>query len=117
MLAFEFGNLCFTPSASEQEIVIVIAPRAEYSSLQAFIAAALAFLEWPESYKDSPNIPASDTDLDFIKTKIKEMDQRVHIVFQPVTKAVHIMAPQWNQVALGLETEQEYIFYSWITTV
>lgn len=117
MLAFEFGNLCFTPSASEQEIVIVIAPRAEYASLHEFITAALAFLEWPETYRECSDIPASDTDIDFIKNKIKEMDQRVHIAFQPITKAVHIMTPQWNQTTLGLETEQEYIFYSWVTTV
>ena len=110
MLAFEFGNLCFTPSASEQEIVMVIAPRAEYSSLQEFITAAFAFLEWSETDKEYSGIPASDTDLDFIKKKIKEMDQRVHIAFQPITNAVHIMTPQWNQATLGLETEQEYIF-------
>ena len=114
MLAFEFGNLCFTPSASEQEIVMVIAPRAEYSSLQEFITAAFAFLEWSETDKEYSGIPASDTDLDFIKKKIKEMAQRVHIAFQPITNAVHIMTPQWNQATLGLETEQEYIF--WLLT-
>lgn len=54
MLAVEFGSLCFTPSASEQEIDMVIAPGAEYPSLQKFIAAALSFLERSESYKARP---------------------------------------------------------------
>lgn len=46
---------------------MVIAPRAEYSSLQEFITAAFAFLEWSETDKEYSGIPASDTDLDFIK--------------------------------------------------
>lgn len=89
---------------------MVIAPRAEYSSLQEFITAALAFLEWPETYKEYSGIPASDTDLDFIKKKIKEMDQRVHIAFQPITSAMHIMTPQWNQATLGLELNRSIYF-------
>ena len=45
------------------------------------------------------------------------MNLRVKIVFQPVKKAVNLLPPKWNQVTMCLETEHDYIFYSWVTTV
>ena len=53
----------------------------------------------------------------FITEKINEMNLRVKIVFQPVKKAVNLLPPKWNQVTMCLETEHDYIFYSWVTTV
>ena len=124
MIAFEFGNLCFNSPASEQSIIMVIASLSEFSSLDKFITAALAFLEtdeelcgnWTELYKDRVNLPASDKDIAFIAEQIDEMNLRVRILFQPVKKAVNILPPKWNQVTMCLETEHDYMFYSWVTT-
>ncbi len=59
MIAFDFGNLCFNASHLEDSILIVVAPKNEFSSLDDFITAALKFLEsdeelydnWTEIYK------------------------------------------------------------------
>ncbi len=40
MIAFDFGNKCFNISASEQDILLVVASQKEYSSLDDFITAA-----------------------------------------------------------------------------
>lgn len=125
MIAFEFGNLCFNSPASEQSIIMVITSPPEFSSLDKFIKAALTFLEtdgefydqWTELYKERVNLPASNEDITFITEKINEMNLRVKILFQPVKKAVNLLLPKWNQVAMCLETEHNYIFYSWVTTV
>ena len=124
VIAFEFGNLCFNSPASEQRIIMVIASLSEFSSLDKFITAALTFLEtdedlcdsWTELYKERVNLPASDEDIAFITERTNAMDLRVKIRFQPVKKAVNILPPKWNQVTMCLETEHDYIFYSWVTT-
>lgn len=124
MIAFEFGNLCFNSPASEQRIIMVIASLSEFSSLDKFITAALTFLEtdedlcdsWTELYKERVNLPASDEDIAFITERTHAMNLRVKIRFQPVKKAVNILPPKWNQVTMCLETEHDYIFYSWVTT-
>lgn len=123
-MVFEFGNLCFNSPASEQSIIIVTASLSDFSSLDEFITAALTFLEtdedlcdnWTELYKDRVNLPASDEDIVFITERTNAMDLRVKIRFQPVKKAVNILPPKWNQVTMCLETEHDYIFYSWVTT-
>ena len=124
VIAFEFGNLCFNSPASEQSIIMAIASLSEFSSLDKFITAALTFLEtdedlcdsWTELYKERVNLPASDEDIAFITERTNAMDLRVKIRFQPVKKAVNILPPKWNQVTMCLETEHDYIFYSWVTT-
>ena len=71
MIAFDFGNKCFNISASEQDILLVVASQKEFSSLDDFITAALKFLEsderfydnWTEMYENSTNSPASDDDI------------------------------------------------------
>ncbi|MDB7953730.1 hypothetical protein [Flavonifractor plautii] len=125
VIAFEFGNLCFNSPASEQSIIMVIASPSEFSSLDKFIRAALTFLETDGElygkrtvlYKERVNLPASNEDITFITEKTNEMNLRVKIVFQPVKKAVNLLPPKWNQVTMCLETEHDYIFYSWVTTV
>lgn len=124
VIAFWFGNDCFTVPTSEQSIIMVVASQAEFSCLDEFITAALTFLEsdsefcdnWTEQYKNRVHLPASTEDVAFVIERIKDM-QSVEILFQSIKKAVNIKPPTWNQVTLCLETEHDYIFYSWATTV
>lgn len=44
MIAIDFGNLCFNVGVSEQNILIVVAPQNEFSSLDDFIAATYPLL-------------------------------------------------------------------------
>lgn len=53
MIAIDFGNYCFSTPESEQSILIVIAPKREYSSLDDFITNALIFLETNDQFCDN----------------------------------------------------------------
>ena len=117
VIAFEFGNLCFNSPASEQSIIMVIASPSEFSSLDKFKTDGELYGKRTVLYKERVNLPASNEDITFITEKINEMNLRVKIVFQPVKKAVNLLPPKWNQVTMCLETEHDYIFYSWVTTV
>lgn len=124
MIAIDFGHLCFNSSVSEQSILIVVASKCDFPTLDDFIAEALNFLEsnkefcdnWNEMYKDRIYLPASDDDIARMKSTLSEMDQRITILYEPITKAVYVVPPKWNDISLGLETEKEYIFYLWGTS-
>ena len=125
MIAIDFGNLCFNNGSSEQNILAVLAPKNIFVSLDEFITAAIAFLDsderfygnWTDIYKDRTNLPASDDDIMWMKSRLEEMNQRVDVLYEPVIKAVNVIPPKWNDITLGLETKSEYIFYSWATSV
>ena len=125
MIAISFGNLCFNTGASEQNILIVVAPKNIFSSLNDFITAALIFLEsderfcgnWTEMYKNRTNLPASDDNVAWMKSRLENMNQRIDILHEPVIKAVNIIPPKWNDISLGLETKSEYILCLWGTSV
>ncbi len=125
MIAIDFGNLCFNNGSSEQNILAVIAPKNIFVSLDEFITAAIAFLDsderfygnWTDIYKDRTNLPASDDDIMWMKSRLEEMNQRVDVLYEPVITAVNVIPPKWNDITLGLETKSEYIFYSWATSV
>ena len=125
MISIDFGSLCFNVSASEQSILIVVAPKNEFLSLDDFITAALKFLEsdgefcdnWIEMYKKRTNLPASADDIEWMQSKLDEMNKRVKILYEPVIKAVNVIPPKWNDITLGLETKSEYILYLWGTSV
>ena len=124
MIAIDFGNLCFNVGASEQNILVVAAPKHTFSSLDDFITAAFKFLEsderfydnWTELYKNRTNLPASDDDLAWMKSRLEEMNQRINILWEPATQAVNVIPPKWNDITLGLETINEYILYLWSTS-
>lgn len=125
MFAIDFGNLCFNVgSDSEQSILIVVAPKNEFLSLDDFVTAALKFLEsdedlcdnWTEMYKNRTNSPASADDMAWMRSRLDEMNQRVTILYEPVIKAVNVIPPKWNDITLGLETKNEYILYMWGTS-
>ena len=124
MLAIDFGNLCFNVGVSEQNILIVVAPKNEFLSLDDFITAALEFLEsdgdfygnWTEIYKNRTNLPTSADDVAWMKSRLDEMNKCVKILYEPVIKAVNVIPPKWNNIALGLETKNEYILYLWGTS-
>ncbi|WP_300714884.1 hypothetical protein [uncultured Acetatifactor sp.] len=125
MIAFDFGNKCFNISASEQDILLVVASQKEFSSLDDFITAALKFLEsderfydnWTEMYENRINSPAPADDVSWMESRFNEMNERVHILYEPIVNAVHVIPPAWNNITLGLETENEYILYLWGTSV
>ncbi len=125
MIAIDFGNLCFNNGSSEQNILAVLAPKNIFVSLDEFITAAIAFLDsderfygnWTNIYKDRTNLPASDDDIMWMKSRLEEMNQRVDVLYEPVIRAVNVIPPKWNDITLGLETKSEYIFYSWATSV
>lgn len=125
MIAISFGNLCFNTGASEQNILIVVAPKNIFSSLNDFITAALIFLEsderfcsnWTEMYKNRANLPASDDNVAWMKSRLENMNQRIDILHEPVIKAVNVIPPKWNDISLGLETKSEYILCLWGTSV
>lgn len=108
MIAADFGNLCFNVGASEQDILVVVASKNIFSSLDDFITAALIFLEsderfydnWTERYKNRTNLPASDDDIVWMKSRLKEMNQRVNILCEPTIKAVNVIPPKWNDITL-----------------
>lgn len=124
MIAIDFGNLCFNVDVSEQNILIVVAPKNEFVSLDDFITEALKFLEsdenfydyWTEIYKNRINLPASADDIAWMKSKLDEMNKNVNILYDPVVKAVNVIQPKWNDITLGLETKSEYILYLWGTS-
>lgn len=125
MIAIDFGNLCFNVEVSRQSILIVVAPKNEFLSLDDFITASLKFLEsdedlcdnWTEMYKNRTNLPASDEDMAWMRSRLDEMNRRVTILYEPVIKAVNVVPPKWNDITLGLETKNEYILYMWGTSV
>ena len=124
MIAIDFGNLCFNVEASEQNILVVIDCKNVFSSLDEFITAAFNFLEsderfcgnWTEIYKNCTNLPASDDDIAYMKSRLEEMNQSVNILYGPIIKAVNVIPPKWNDISLGLETIDEYILYLWGTS-
>lgn len=125
VIVYEFGNSCFLVPTSEQSIIMVVESKAEFSSMDEFITAALTFLEsdsefcdnWTEQYKTRINLPASAEDVAYVIEKIKGVNQDVEMLFQSIKAAVNITLPRWNQITLCLETEHDYIFYSWVTSV
>ena len=125
MIAFDFGNLCFNSGASEQNILVVISGKNMFLSMNDFITEAVNFLEsdgrfcsnWTEIYKNCTNLPASADDIAWMKSRLEEMNQRVNILYEPIIKAVNVVPSKWNDITLGLETKDEYIFYLWGTSV
>lgn len=124
MIAMDFGNLCFNNSHSEQTILMVVASKYEFSSLDDFLTAAFAFLEsdeelcdnWTQMYKERTNLPASADDIMRMKSRLDAMNERVYILYEPIVKAVNVIPPKWNDETLGLETKNEYILYLWGTS-
>ena len=125
MIAIEFGNFYFNSATSEQNILAVIAPKNKFASLDDFITAALKFMESDEKfydnrtelYKNRTNLPASNDDIAWMKSRLEEMNRRINILYEPVINAVNVIPPKWNDITLGLETKDEYIFYLWGTSV
>ena len=97
----------------KQNILAVIAPKNIFVSLDEFITAAIAFLDsderfygnWTDIYKDRTNLPASDDDIMWMKSRLEEMNQRVDVLYEPVIKAVNVIPPKWNDITLGLEIQ------------
>lgn len=52
MIAIDFGHFCFNNPSSEQNILIVLAPKSEYSSLDEFVTQALIYLESDGEFYD-----------------------------------------------------------------
>lgn len=124
MFAFSFGHGSFNYPVSEQFIILVIAPKAEYASPDNFLEKTFAFLNtdaefrdnWDEIYQAHICTPASDSDIAEIRERFEAMNEKISVLHAPFLSAVHITPPQWNEVIMRLETASEYIFYLWGTT-
>ena len=124
MIAIDFGHFCFNNPSSEQNILIVLAPKSEYSSLDEFVTQALIYLEsdgefydkWTEMYQNRTYSPVNDEEKIWLKSRLDEMNQRINILYESIVNVVHIIPPKWNDMTLGIETESEYIFYLWSTS-
>lgn len=122
MILIDLGQDCFN-NLSEESLFLIIAPKSLYSSMDEFVTKAVAFLEqdddcgdnWSEIYKNRSYSEVSEEDKNQMRSRLDEIGRRVHIVFQSIISAVHIVPPKWNDITIGVETEVEYIFYSWGT--
>lgn len=123
MIAISFGQACFN-THGEQQILLVTAPRKEYPSMDEFVSAALDYLEsdgdfadeWPGRYGNRTYSEARADEVEWMMSRLAEMSDRVSILHGPVARAVHVVPPEWNDITLGLETPQEYIFCQWSTS-
>ena len=50
---------------------------------------------WTEMYENSTNSPASDDDISRAESRLNEMNERVHILYEPVIHAVHVILPKY----------------------
>ena len=124
MFAIDFGQFCFNEPASEQSITLVIAPKKEYESMDDFVTAALDYLEsdgefddkWNEYYKERTYSEVKEDELKWMLSRFDALNQKVSVLHGQFVKVLHIVPPQWNDITLGIETEQEYIFYVWGTS-
>ena len=124
MVAIHFGHLCFDHPSGEQSILIVLAPKKDYSSMDDFVVYALNYLEsnpefcdaWNEMYKNHIYSPIDEQEKKWMKSRLEEMNQSISIAYEPVISAVYIIAPIWNDITMGIETKSEYIFYQWGTS-
>jgi hypothetical protein len=124
MVAIHFGNFCFNNPSGEQSIIIVLASKKDYSSMDNFVTHALNYLEsnpefcdaWNEMYKNRVYSPIDEQEKKWMKSRLDEMNQRISIAYEPIINAVYIIFPEGNDITIGIETESEYIFYQWGTS-
>ena len=124
MIAFSFCNGCFNTPNSEEMIYLVTAPKALYASRDDFVSRALEFLDsddelrcfWTEEFRDRVYTPVSDKDLEWLKSRLEKMNQKITIVYEPVLSAAHLKPPTWDDMTVALETAAEYLFVSWGTS-
>ena len=113
MIAFHFGHLCFNKPSGEQSIVMVLAPKKDYPSIDNFVTKALNYLEshkdfcdnWSEMYKNRVYSPINEEEKKWMKSRLEEMNQRISIAYDSIISAVYIIPPEWNDITIGLETE------------
>ena len=121
MIVLDFGNCCFNGSR-EEYIMIVVAPKADFASKDAFLDGAIRFLnadensdffdDYEELYQERSYEPVNiDIDADF-----KNMNQRVGFLHEPVLQAFSVGKDEWNDWSAILETKSEYILYRWATS-
>ncbi len=90
MIAIDFGHFCFNNPSSEQNILIVLAPKSEYSSLDEFVTQALIYLEsdgefydkWTEMYRERTYSAVTDEEKRWMKTRFDEMNQQINILYE-----------------------------------
>ena len=124
MFAMSFGQNSFNLPSTEQGIIMVVAPKKEYTSMEEFVLKAFDFMntdgefcdDWVDYYSERTYTPASDSDIKYMGDCINSMNQKISILHEPIIKAVHVVPPKWNDISLGIETESEYILYIWTTS-
>ena len=87
MIAIHFGHLCFNKPSGEQSILIVVASKKDYPSMDSFVTNALKYLEshknfcdnWTEMYKNRVYSPIDEEEKKWMKSRLEEMNQRISI--------------------------------------
>ena len=113
-------DLYFGIPSREEGNVLVITPKSEYSSMEKFAAAALAFLDakykyeyWAEFYQGHPLIPVDAFETRWELSGLDREKQPVHVILEPVLRAFQFGPHSWDDITWCLETEEDYIFYNW----
>ena len=120
MIALDFGNCAFNGNL-ENYIMLVIAPKREFDSMDAFVDRAIVFLnsdsqsdfcdDYATVYSERIYKPCEcGIDADF-----RQMSKRVGFQHEPILHSYLLIEPKWNDMTYILETETEYILYNWGT--
>ena len=81
MIAIHFGQLCFNKPSGEQSILIVVASKKDYPSMDNFVTNALKYLEshknfcdnWTEMYKNRVYSPIDEEEKKWMKSRLEEI--------------------------------------------
>lgn len=127
---FEFGNLCFNVSCSEQSIILMVSAKSEHKDLQEFIDCAVEryyeknyyyeesynWITLPELKTQIINIPASEKDKQYIFEMLEGMNKKIQIEFEEIENMVAVFKNKWNDYTYAFETKYCRYYFNWITT-
>ena len=114
---------------SEEEYYLIFTQKTSVSSRKEFLAKALAFAdskdgggEWTETYRDLKYTPVKCSNsmrLPDLKRWSEDNGyekETVTVVIEPIISCLDLGPQEWNVKTRIIETETDYIFYSWHTT-
>lgn len=127
---FQFGNLCFNISCSEQIIILMVSAKSEHKDLQEFINCAVEkdykenyyyeescdWITLPELKAQIINTPISDKDKQYMFQMIEGMSKRVHIELEEIENIITVFESEWNDYTIAFETKHCRYYFNWITT-
>lgn len=113
---------------SEEEYFLIFTQKTSVSSREEFLTKALAFAdsidggrEWTEKYSDPDRTPVECSnsmrlpDLKRWSEGSGYEKETVTVVIEPIISCLDLGPQEWNVKTRIIETETDYIFYSWHT--